>query len=121
MAKVVEMVIDSVRRNSLGNEWAVILKEKSAERYLPIYIGSPQADVIKRLLMGHAPPDTISSKVESVTINRFENNTFYAKLSYKSYEVDYPPAEALALSIRAGAPIFADEALLNQAGIAVSA
>ena len=120
MAKV-EMVIDSIRRNSLGNDWVVILKEKSAERYLPIYIGSSQADVIKKLLMGHAPPDTISPKVESVIINRFENNTFYARLSYKSYEVDCPPANALALSIGAGASIFADEALLNKAGIAVSA
>lgn len=94
MAKV-EMVIDSVRRNSLGNEWVMILKERSAERYLPIYIGSPQADVIKKLLMGDVPPDTISSKVESVTINRFEDNVFYARLSYKSYEVGCPPAEAV--------------------------
>jgi len=116
MAKV-EMVIDSVRRNSLGNDWVVILKEKTAERYLPIYIGSPQVDVIKKLLMGHAPRDTVSPKIESVIINRFENNTFYARLSYKSYEVDYPPAEALALSIRARAPIFADETVLNKAGV----
>jgi len=53
MAKV-EMIIDSVRRNSLGNDWVVILKEKTAECYLPIYIGSPQADVIKKLLVSRA-------------------------------------------------------------------
>ena len=67
--------------------------------------------------------DIIFSKVEAVLINRFANNVFYANLllSYhdKCVEVDYPPARALALSVRAEAPIFADEALLDTAAIEV--
>ena len=44
---IVEMTIDSLRRNSLSNEWALILKEKGAERYLPIYIGPRQANIVE--------------------------------------------------------------------------
>ncbi len=133
----VEMTIDSVRHKSLSNEWVVILKEKGAERYPPIYIGPSQADIIKRLLVSTGPVepadlglssagiDIIFSKVESVTINQFEGNVFYAKLllSYhdKSLEADCPPAKALALGVRAEAPIFAEETVLDKAGIAVPA
>lgn len=74
----VEMIIDSVRRKSLSDEWVVILKAKGAERYLPIYVGPSQADIIKRL-----------------------------------------SAKALALGVRAEAPIFADEALLDKSAIEV--
>lgn len=133
----VEMIIDSVRRNSTTNEGAIILKEKGAERYLPIYAGSPQASLVAKQLQGVENPeledyvfsltgiDTTKSKVESVIINRFENNIFSARLLMsqhdKPLEVDCSPAIALALGVRAQAPIFAEEAVLDKAGIVVPA
>ncbi len=48
----IEMTIDSVRRNSMTDEEAIILKEKGAERYLPIYAGSPQASLVAKQLQG---------------------------------------------------------------------
>lgn len=133
----VEMTIDSLRRNLLRDKWVVILKEKGADRYLPIYIGPYQANIIERLLLGTGPVeladldlssagiDIIFSKVESVTINRFEDNVFYAELlvSYndESVEVGCPPAKALALGVRAGAPIFVEDRVLDEAGTAIGA
>jgi len=135
MARV-EMTIDSVRRD-LHYEWVVILKEKLAERYLPIYMGSSQADIIKSLLVGTEPAepvdydfsvagvDTTDAVLKSVIINGFENNIFYAKLLFthheKSYKVDCPVAKAIALVVKAGVPIFAKEALLNKVAIDVHA
>jgi len=46
----IEMIIDSVRRNSLTDQWSIILKERGAERYLPIYAGSPQASLVAKQL-----------------------------------------------------------------------
>jgi hypothetical protein len=108
MARV-EMTIDSVRRD-LHYEWVVILKEKLAKRYLPIYMGSSQADIIKSLLVGTEPAepvdydfsvaevDTTDAVLKSLVINGFANNIFHAKLLFthhkKSYEVDCPVAEA---------------------------
>jgi len=48
----VEMTIDSVRRNLMSDSWTVILKERNAERYLPICVGLAQADIIKSELVG---------------------------------------------------------------------
>ena len=70
--------------------------------------------------------DTIFCKVEAVIINRFANNVFYAKLLLtqnddEAVEINCAPAKAVAHGIRAEAPIFADEAVLDKAGIAVGA
>jgi len=135
---IVEMTIDSLRRNSLSNEWALILKEKGAERYLPIYIGPRQANIVKKLLLGvgridpaefdlsFAGIDTIFCKVEAAVINRFVENVFYAKLLLaqndgKAVEVNCVPAKAVAHGIRTEAPIFTDETVLDKAGIAIGA
>jgi len=133
----VEVVVDSVRRGTLKNSWAVILKEKTKERYLPVYIGSSQADEIKRELVSELSSgltdydlslpgiNAVSPRLESVIINRFTNGIFYAKLSLiqhdKSYEVDCSPAKALTLGVKAEVPIFVDEAVLSKAAIAVKA
>ena len=133
----VEMLIDSLRRSLANLQWVVTLKEKLAERYLLIYVGLSQANTIERELtkvrspraitqdLGLTGIDTTDSKLESVTINRFEDNAFYAKLlmtsNNKAYEVNCPAAKALAIAVRTKVPVFADEAILNKAGISVPA
>ena len=91
MAKV-EMIIDSLRQDLPYCEWVVILKEKSGERYLPVHIGSQQADIIKNLLVGTEPTESVEfdfsvpdvdiniAELQSVIINRLKNNVFYARL-----------------------------------------
>ena len=132
----VEMTIDSVRRGLLGNQHVVILKEKLAERYLPIYIDSSQADVMKRELMEIGSPRPVhfdlsldgvgieNFELESVVINRFEDNNFYAKLLLKhgneSREIECLLVESLALGIRKGLPILVEAKVLNEAGIDVA-
>ncbi len=122
----VEMKIDSVRRHMLNDKWVVILIDNDAKRYLPIYIGSPQADIIGRLLMHEEPVDSAYldiSSVGSVTISRFNGNVFYSRLlpscQDKSLEVDCPTAKAIALAVRAEAPIYVDEVVLDEAAIDV--
>lgn len=132
----VEMVIDSLRKSPANLQWVVTLKEKFAERYLLIYVGLSQANTIERELTDVRPPkaitqdlgltgiDTTDLKLESVTINRFEDSAFYAKLlmtsNNKAYDVDCPSAKALAIAVRVNVPILADEAVLNKVGISVS-
>ena len=63
--------------------------------------------------------------LKSLIIDGFENNIFHAKLLFthhkKSYEVDCPVAKAISLVVKAGVPIFAEEALLNKVAIDVHA
>lgn len=133
---IVEMTIDSVRHD-WHYEWVVILKEMLAERYLSIYMGSSQADIIKSLLTGTKPAelvdydfsingvDTTNAVLKSVLIDGFKDNIFYAKLLIthhnKSYKVGCPVAKAIALAVKIGMPIFVEEKILNKAAINVPA
>lgn len=131
----IAMEIDSVRGATHMDEWVVLLKEKSGRRYLPICIGSGQAEVLTRALeakpFSHSAVDccslphiaTILPMVESasVVIESFNSNAFYARLSLyyrgRSYEIYLPAAKALILGVRAGARILADESVLDKTGI----
>ncbi|MBA7467965.1 hypothetical protein ES707_03205 [subsurface metagenome] len=133
----IEVTIDSVRLSLMSGEWVVGLKEKGTEQYLPIYMGPSQANIVKRELIGARFPepedygcfsagtDVTNFVLESVTVNRFEDDTFYTKLllsqNEESFEIDCPVAGALALAVRRKAPIFAEEAVLDKAGVAVPA
>ena len=129
----IEVKIESVRQGTLSNECTLMLKEKTAERYLPIYIGKSQASRIKELLIG-APlsepqepslVDNIPEDLElmSVVINKFEDNDFYAKLRFsrgdKTRDFRVQLTEAMIASIRMEVPILVDESVLTKSGIIV--
>src|SRR5215207_8163313 len=111
----------------------VMLKEKNASRYLPIWIGHFEADAIA-IPMQNVPvtrPLThdllggvisqLDAKLVQVVINELAEETFFAKLiidfSGRQVEVDSRPSDAIALAIRAKVPIFVDESVLDQAGM----
>jgi hypothetical protein len=129
----IEVRIDSVRQGTLSNMCTLMLKDKMAERYLPIYIGKLQASKIKELLI-RAPtteprePGPLDNtlgdlKLNSVVINKFDDNEFYAKLRFrrgdrtKDFRVQL--TEAIIASIRKEVPILVDEAVFTKSGITV--
>ena len=57
---MIEMIIDSIRTSLMNYQRVVILKEKAAERYLPIWIGPTEADAIAVKLQGAAVPRPLS-------------------------------------------------------------
>jgi bifunctional DNase/RNase len=113
----------------------VILKEKSAERYLPIWIGPNEADAIAVRLqeVNIARPlthdllrtviDSLGGKIVSVVVNDLANDTFYAKINLdvkgRPMEIDSRPSDAIALAVRARVPIYAEEAVLERAGVVI--
>ena len=90
---MIEMVIDSIRVSLMNYQRVVILKEKAAERYLPIWIGPAEADAIAVKLQGVycAPPFThdllhsvigaLGATLNFIVINDLKSDTFYAKIS----------------------------------------
>jgi len=130
---MIEMSIDSIRVSLMNYQRVVILKEKVADRYLPIWIGPSEADAIAVKLQGVSVPrplthdllssviDTLGATVDSIIVNELKNDTFYAKVILdvdgKQVEVDSRPSDALALAVRTGVPIYADESVLDKAGI----
>lgn len=130
---MIEMVIDSIRVSLMNYQRVVILKEKIAERYLPIWIGPAEADAIAVRLQGvnvprplthdllHSVIDTLGANLDHVIVSDLKNDTFYAKLILLvdggQIEVDARPSDALALAVRAEVPIYAEESVLDKAGI----
>ena len=130
---MIEMLIDSIRVSLMNYQRVVILKEKDSDRYLPIWIGPAEADAIAVKLQDVNVPrplthdllrsviDTLGASINSIVVSELKNDTFYAKVVLNvdggQMEVDSRPSDALALAVRANAPIFADEGVLDKAGI----
>lgn len=130
---MVEMTIESIRVSLMNYQRVVILKEKDSDRYLPIWIGPAEADAIAVRLqdVSVARPlthdllrsviDTLGAVVEYVVVNDLSNDTFFARIMLqmdgRSVEIDSRPSDAIALAVRAQVPIFADEAVLEKAGV----
>jgi uncharacterized protein len=130
---MIEMAIDSIRVSLMNYQRVVILKEKMAERYLPIWIGPSEADAIAVKLQGVNVPrplthdllrsviGSLGASVNSIVVSDLKNDTFFAKIVLTvdggSLEIDSRPSDALALAVRAEVPIYADESVLDKAGI----
>lgn len=109
----------------------VLLKEKSGERVLPIWIGAPEGDALALELGGEATPRPLTAdlmakllaaagaEVERVTVNSLREETFYATIVLAtgagSQQVDARPSDALNLAVRVDAPIFVDDAVMELA------
>jgi bifunctional DNase/RNase len=130
---MIEMVVDSIRVSLMNYQRVVILKEKETNRYLPIWIGAAEADAIAVKLQGVPVPrplthdllqsvvDAFGGKIQSIVVNDLKNDTFFAKILIaidgSQMEIDSRPSDAIALAVRVAAPIFADESVLERAGI----
>ena len=130
---MIEMIVDSIRVSLMNYQRVVILKEKVAERYLPIWIGPAEADAIAVTLQGVAVPrplthdllhsiiDALGASIDSIIVSDLKNDTFYARIILnvdgEQLEIDSRPSDALALAVRAETPIYAEEVVLDKAGI----
>jgi len=130
---VIEMVIESIRVSLMNYQRVVILKEKESDRYLPIWIGPAEADAIAVRLQEVAVSrplthdllrsiiDAFGGNVQYIVVNDLANDTFYARIIMdvdgRKMEIDSRPSDAIALAVRVQAPIFAEETVLEKAGV----
>jgi len=129
---VIEMTIESIRVSLMNYQRVVILKEKDADRYLPIWIGPAEADAIAVRLqeVSVARPlthdllrsviDALGATVSHIVVNELTNDTFFAKIHLEAdgrqLVIDSRPSDAIALAVRVQVPIYA-EAVLDKAGV----
>jgi len=132
-----EMTIDSIRVSLMNYQRVVILKQRDSDRYLPIWIGPAEADAIAVKLQDIAVPrplthdllqsiiDCLGAKITHILVSELKNDTFFAKIGVavngKETEIDSRPSDAIALAVRAQVPIFAEETVLDQAGVQLDA
>ena len=128
-----ELELEGVRLEVPSNVPVMMLREIEApRRVLPIYIGGPEASAIHTALEGLEPPrplthdlaidllEAANSRVERIVVTEVREATYFADVVLSSDNgqkvVSARPSDAVALALRSGSPIFADDDLLDEVG-----
>ena len=130
---MMELVIDSIRVSLLNHQRVVILKQKEIDRYLPIWIGPPEADAIAVRLQEVSVPRPLTHDllhnsikdldgvIDHIIVSSMENDTYYATIVVrqgdKVVEIDARPSDALALAVRASVQIYAAPEVMEKCGV----
>jgi len=128
-----EMTLYGVSFEPIGKQPIVLLKTVDDEKFLPIWIGHPEAAAILMKLQGASPPrpmthdlvtDIISElqgEVVRVTVTELRENTYYARITIvqngREVEVDARPSDAIALAVRCDAQIYAEDDVIEESAI----
>jgi uncharacterized protein len=130
---MIEMVIYGVSFDLVGKQPIVLLKTADGNKFLPIWIGHPEAAAILMKLQGASTPrpmthdlvaellERLDAQVTRITVTELKENTFYASITVaqngSEIEIDSRPSDAIALAVRAEAPIYADERVIEESAI----
>jgi uncharacterized protein len=128
-----EMVIYGVSFDLVGKQPIVLLKTADGNRFLPIWIGHPEAAAILMKLQGASTPrpmthdlladmlEQLDAEVTRITVTELRDNTFYASITVQQngaeIEIDSRPSDAIAIAVRSDAPIFAAERVIEESAI----
>ncbi|OFW61260.1 MAG: hypothetical protein A2133_11250 [Actinobacteria bacterium RBG_16_64_13] len=128
-----EVTVYGVSFDVASKQPIVLLKVQEKNRFLPIWIGHPEAAAILMKLQNAELPrpmthdllvatiERLAAKLAAVLITELRDNTFYALLQLEAggheLRVDSRPSDAIALAVRTNAPIFASTELLEANGI----
>src|SRR5512147_2350501 len=127
------MVIYGVSFDMVGKQPIVLLKAVDTNKFLPIWIGHPEAAAILMKLQGASPPrpmthdlvteiiSELQGEVVRVTVTELRENTYYARITIvqdgREVEIDSRPSDAIALAVRCEAQIFAADEVVDESAI----
>jgi hypothetical protein len=127
----IEMTIKGLGIDPITNMPIIVLRDLEGQRTLPIWVGVFEANAIALQMENVQTPrpmthdllksvlDGLSARVERIVVCALKDNTFYATIHMKtehgSQAVDARPSDAIALALRAGAPIYVDDSVLQEA------
>ena len=128
-----EMHIYGVSFDIVGKQPIVLLKTADGNKFLPIWIGHSEAAAILMKLQDATTPRPMThdlltemlaqleARVIRITVTELRDSTFYASITIQQdgteIEVDSRPSDAIALAVRAEAPIYADDRVIEESAI----
>jgi len=124
------MTISSLNMDPVTSSPIIILKEIEGEQTLPIWIGLLEATAIASEIEGVRFPrpmthdllkniiDKTDTRVNGIEICDLRDNTYYALIhltnSGEAFSIDSRPSDAIAIALRAKAPIFVSDEVLRK-------
>ena len=135
MTQLVPMSIKGLMLDPVSNSPIVVLKDEAEKFFLPIWVGIFEANAIALQLENVTTPRPMThdllktmiaeldGRVTRVVINDLRDSTFFAQIRVnitrggvdRTLELDARPSDAIALALRTEAPIFVEQAVLDQA------
>ena len=132
---MIRVSLVGVRVEVPSNQPIVLLREEEGNRYLPIFIGPPEATAIVYVLQGMETPrpmthdltttllGELGARITQVVISDVQDGTFFADVTFaagdREFTLSTRPSDALALAVRSGEPVplFVAEAVFDEAGV----
>ena len=130
-----ELSIDSIRVSLSNYQRVVILKLKSKEMFIPIWVGPSDADAIAIKLQKVSLPrplthdlvvsllESLSISIEYVLIESMKDETFFAKIAIKNNDkivmIDSRASDAIALAVRVTCPIYANDDVVEKVSVSL--
>ena len=130
-SNLVAMTIKGLMLDPVSNSPIVVLKDDAEKFFLPIWVGIFEANAIALQLENVSTPRPMThdllrnmiaeldARVTRVVINDLRDSTFFAQIRVitgeRTLELDARPSDAIALALRADAPIYVAQSVLEQA------
>jgi len=127
----IEMTIKGLMVDPITNMPIIILRDKDGQRVLPIWVGVFEANAIALQIENVTTPrpmthdllknviQDLRGRIEKIVVSDLKENTFYALIYLtvggEMMAVDARPSDAIALALRARAPIFVEEKVIDHA------
>jgi uncharacterized protein len=127
---LIQMKVEGLLFDPRSNMYIMLLKEIKGNGTLPIWIGKPEADSIALALGKVETPrplthdliknitDSLKFRITKIIVTEIQDNTYYALVCLndgkKETFVDSRPSDAVAVALRANAPIFVEDSILEQ-------
>ncbi len=127
----IEMTIKGLMVDPITNMPIILLRDGDGERVLPIWVGVFEANAIALQIENISTPrpmthdllnnviQDLNATLQKIVVCELKDSTFYAliylRLEADTVVVDARPSDAIALALRAHAPIFVEEAVIDGA------
>ena len=134
---MVPVIVEKISYHPSSRSYAVILKDNSSDMFLPILVGSFEAQSIALALEVVDTPrplthdlicdliTKVNAKLVAVNISQLNDGVFYASLKLKSKNfgiknIDARPSDAISIALRLSAQIYVTRDLIKEAGVSKS-
>ena len=130
---MIQVQVEKITFYPPSKGYAVLLKEAMGERYLPIIVGSFEAQSIALALEEVQMPrpmthdlfcniiEELDVEINEVVISELLEGTFFSRISLEGQmgtrDIDARPSDAIALALRVGAPIYVSESVMEDASV----
>ena len=127
----IEMTIKGLMVDPITNMPIIILRDKDGQRVLPIWVGVFEANAIALQMENVTTPrpmthdllknviSDLKASIQKIVVSDLKENTFYAliylQVNGEPVAIDARPSDAIALALRAQAPIFVEDRVIDHA------